>query len=225
MPPPWSSRRGSLRNARLLGSPVLTTTHGGYTLLLGNNDAFFRQVAARPLWEEWHSDAPDRFQQTWFGDLVADMDRELGPGPGEIANDRWMYRRAWHDIAAEPRLFLRACLLRFAEFWNVVPLAPSRSALGTVVVRGVVWGVGIGYSLELVLFLAGLASLVRRWDERWTLPLLLILNFTLVHLVYWSNMRMQPPWSRSSPSSPPAASGNSPAPLRRLRNRPAPRRE
>ena len=178
-----------LRNARLLGSPVLTTTHGGYTLLLGNNAAFFRQVAARPLWEEWRSDAPDRFQQTWFRDLVADMDRDIGPGAGEMATDRWMYRRAWHDIAAEPRLFVRACLLRFAEFWNVVPLAPSRSALGTAVV----WGVGVGYSLELVFFLAGLASLFRRWDDRWMLPLLLILNFTLVHLVYWSNMRMRAP--------------------------------
>jgi hypothetical protein len=106
-----------------------------------------------------------------------------------MAADRWMYRRAWHDIAAEPRLFLRACRLRCAEFWNVVPLAPSRSTLGTAVV----WGVGVGYALELVFFLAGLATLVRRWDERWTLPLLLILNFTLVHLVYWSNMRMRAP--------------------------------
>jgi hypothetical protein len=178
-----------IRNGRLLGSPVLTTTHGGYTLLLGNNAAFFQQVAARPLWEEWHSDAPDRFQETWFRDLVADMDRDIGHSAGEMAADRWMYRRAWHDIAAEPRLFLRACLLRFAEFWNVVPLAPSRSALGTAVV----WGVGVGYALELVFFLAGLASLARRWDDRWMLPLLLILNFTLVHLVYWSNMRMRAP--------------------------------
>ncbi len=178
-----------IRNARLLGAPVLTTTHGGYTLLLGNNAAFFQQVAARPLWEEWHSDAPDRFQQTWFSNLIADMDRDIGPGAGEMAADRWMYRRARHDIAAEPRLFARACLLRCAEFWNVIPLAPSRSALGTAVV----WSVGVGYSLELVFFLAGLASLFRRWDDRWMLPLLLILNFTLVHLVYWSNMRMRAP--------------------------------
>jgi 4-amino-4-deoxy-L-arabinose transferase-like glycosyltransferase len=178
-----------IRNGRLLGSPVLTTTHGGYTLLLGNNAAFLQQVAARPLWEEWHSDAPDRFQQAWFGDLIADMDRDIGHSAGEMAADRWMYRRAWHDIAAEPRLFLRACLLRCAEFWNVVPLAPSRSTLGTVVV----WGVGVGYALELLLFLAGLTSLARRWDARWMLPLLLILNFMLVHLVYWSNMRMRAP--------------------------------
>ncbi len=118
---PWM-----LRNWKILGSPILTTTHGGYTLLLGNNEAFFHQVAARPLLEEWRDSRPDRFQRPWFRDLVADMDRELGPGAGEIPQDRWMYRRAAHAIAAQPRLFLRACLLRFAEFWNVVPLPPSR---------------------------------------------------------------------------------------------------
>jgi hypothetical protein len=178
-----------LRNLKILRSPVLTTTHGGYTLLLGNNEAFFRQVAARPLWEEWRDSKPDRFQGPWFRKLVAEMDGEIGPAAGELAQDRWMYRRAWRDIAAEPRLFLRACLLRFAEFWNVVPLSPSRSAVSTVFV----WGLGAGYSIELALFVVGLGALFRRWDDRWTFPLLLVLNFTLVHLLYWSNMRMRAP--------------------------------
>lgn len=182
-----------LRNWKLLGSPVLTTTHGGYTLLLGNNEAYFQQVAARPLMEEWQDRRPDRFQRAWFRDLVADMSREIGPGADEMVQDRWMYRRAWRDIAGEPRLFLRACLLRFAEFWNVLPLPPSRSTISSIVV----WGLGAGYSIELALFLVGLGTLFRhrndRWDDRWILPLLLILNFTLVHLFYWSNMRMRAP--------------------------------
>jgi hypothetical protein len=181
---PWA-----LRNWKVLGSPVFTTTHGGYTLLLGNNREFFRQVADRPFLEEWKDSAPDRFQRIWFQNLVTEMDRELGPGAGEIAQDRWMYRRAWQDIAAEPRLFLRACLLRLAEFWNVVPLTPSRSAFFSVVV----WGSCAGYSIELLLFVVGIAGLCRRWDSRWVFPLLLILNFTLVHLFYWSNMRMRAP--------------------------------
>jgi hypothetical protein len=168
---------------------VFTTTHGGYTLLLGNNREFFRQVADRPLLEEWRDSAPDRFQRIWFQDLVSEMDRQIGPGAGEMAQDRWMYRRAWQDIAAEPRLFLRACLLRFAEFWNVVPLTPSRSAFSSAAV----WGTCAGYSIELVLFVAGIAGLCRRSDGRWVFPLLLILNFTLVHLFYWSNMRMRAP--------------------------------
>jgi|HubBroStandDraft_6_1064221.scaffolds.fasta_scaffold55705_2 hypothetical protein len=181
---PWA-----LRNWQILGSPVFTTTHGGYTLLLGNNREFFRQVADRPLLEEWRDSAPDRFQRAWFQDLVSEMDRQIGPAAGEIAQDRWMYRRAWQDIAAEPRLFLRACLLRFAEFWNVVPLTPSRSEFVSVAV----WGAGTGYLIELVLFVVGIVGLSRRWESPWVFPLLLILNFTLVHLFYWSNMRMRAP--------------------------------
>ncbi len=178
-----------VRNWKILGSPVLTTTHGGYTLLLGNNDAYFQQVAARPLLEEWRDRAPDRFQQSWFQQLVSEMDREVGPGAGELAQDRWMYRRAWADISANPRLFLRACVLRCAEFWNVIPLSPSRSGTSAVLV----WGTCAGYTIELTLFVVGVVSLLRRWDDRWALLLVLILNFSLVHLLYWSNMRMRAP--------------------------------
>lgn len=181
---PWM-----FRNWKILGSPVMTTTHGGYTLLLGNNTAFFNQVAARPFLREWRDSEPDRFQGPWFRELVQEMDREIGPAAGEMAQDRWMYHRALRSIAAEPRLFLRACLLRLAEFWNVVPLNPSRS----MVPAAAVWALGAGYALELVLFVAGLGTLARYWDNRWAFPLLLILNFTLVHLLYWSNMRMRAP--------------------------------
>jgi Dolichyl-phosphate-mannose-protein mannosyltransferase len=178
-----------VRNWKILGSPVLTTTHGGYTLLLGNNDAYFQQVAARPLLDEWRDRAPDRFQQSWFQQLVSEMDREIGPGAGERAQDRWMYRRAWRDISANPRLFLRACVLRCAEFWNVIPLSPSRSGISAVLI----WGTCAGYAIELSLFVVGLLSLLRRWDDRWFFLLVLILNFSLVHLLYWSNMRMRAP--------------------------------
>src|SRR5205814_9425431 len=33
---PWA-----IRNYRVFGKPVVTTTHGGYTLLLGNNSSFY----------------------------------------------------------------------------------------------------------------------------------------------------------------------------------------
>jgi hypothetical protein len=181
---PWM-----LRNWKILGSPIMTTTHGGYTLLLGNNEEFFHQVAARPLAAAWRDSQLDRFQRSWFRNLVSDMDRQIGPGAGEIAQDRWMYHRAEHAIATEPRLFLRACVLRFAEFWNVVPLPPSRSTVSSVVV----WGMCTGYSIELTLFVVGLGSLLLRWDDRWTFLVLLVLNFTVVHLFYWSNMRMRAP--------------------------------
>ena len=181
---PWA-----LRNWKILGSPVVTTTHGGYTLLLGNNAEFFRHVAERPLTELWNDREPDRFQQAWFERLLADRDREIGPGADELRQNQWMYQQAWKSIAAQPRLFLRACVLRFVLFWNAVPLIPSRSSLS----QAVVWALCAGYVAELVLFVVGLGSLGCSWDRRWMLPLCVILNFTLVHLVYWSNMRMRAP--------------------------------
>jgi hypothetical protein len=181
---PWG-----IRNWRILNAPVLTTTHGGYTLLLGNNREFFHQVAARPFLEEWKNSEPDRFQKNWFADLVVQMQRDLGPHANEIDQDRWMYRRAGASIVAEPRLFLRACALRFLEFWNIMPLSPTRSAMPSFV-NGLItcW-----YAAEGLLFLVGITTLLRRGNERWSVTLILILSFTLVHLFYWSNMRMRAP--------------------------------
>jgi hypothetical protein len=181
---PWA-----IRNYKILGSPVVTTTHGGYTLLLGNNGEFFRHVAERPLTELWSDQEPDRFQQAWLTRLTAQRQREIGYHADELAQNQWMYHQAWKSIAAQPGVFLRACALRFVLFWNVVPLLPSRSTLP----HSVVWGFCAGYMAEFILFVAGLASLARGWDRRWVLSLCVILNFTAIHLVYWSNMRMRAP--------------------------------
>jgi hypothetical protein len=181
---PWG-----LRNWKILHSPVITTTHGGYTLLLGNNAEFFRHVAERRLTELWSDREPDGFQQAWLTRLTAQRQEEIGCFADEMAQNRWMYQQAWKSIAAEPGLFVRACGLRFVLFWNVMPLLPSRSALS----HAAVWAICGGYVAELLLFVLGLAQLVRKWDPRWMLPLCVILNFTLVHLVYWSNMRMRAP--------------------------------
>ncbi len=181
---PWA-----LRNEKILGSPVVTTTHGGYTLLLGNNPEFFRHVSERPLPELWSDRDPDAFQQAWFTRLIAKRDQEIGPSADELTQNRWMYQQAWQAIEAEPGVFVRACVLRFVLFWNVMPLLPSRSTLA----HPVVWALCVGYVVELVLFIVGLFGLARNWDRRWLLPLCLILNFTLAHLLYWSNMRMRAP--------------------------------
>jgi hypothetical protein len=74
-------------------------------------------------------------------------------------------------------------------FWNVVPLSPSRASLPAIAV----WGLGGWYALELILFIVGATALVRGRDDRWLLIGAVILNFTLVHLFYWSNMRMRAP--------------------------------
>ena len=39
---PWA-----VRNALVLAEPIITTTHGGYTLALANNEVYYRDILAR----------------------------------------------------------------------------------------------------------------------------------------------------------------------------------
>ncbi len=44
---PWA-----IRNWQVFGRPIITTTHGGYTLWLANNPAYYREVVegGAPAW-------------------------------------------------------------------------------------------------------------------------------------------------------------------------------
>ncbi|MFX9077435.1 hypothetical protein ABTN32_20465, partial [Acinetobacter baumannii] len=42
-----------VRNWLVFGVPILTTTHGGYTLLLGNNSVFTQDVVQQPWGTVW----------------------------------------------------------------------------------------------------------------------------------------------------------------------------
>lgn len=181
---PWG-----LRNLLVLGHPVVTTTHGGYTLLLGNNPVFYEQVVSRPWGTVW-ADAPAaKNQQAWYHRLRREMAGELGPHATEVQRDRWMYGRAWRHITHNPGLFARACWLRLRRFWNVVPLGEAAEA----VPAALRWGTGLFYGTVMAGMLFGLLQLKRTQWRKWMPPLLLILGLTLVHLVFWSNARMRAP--------------------------------
>ena len=46
---PWA-----VRNALVLGEPVWTTTHGGYTLALANNEVYYRDVLGGSPGQVWY---------------------------------------------------------------------------------------------------------------------------------------------------------------------------
>lgn len=153
---PWT-----VRNGLLLGAPVVTTTHGGYTLLLGNNDAFYREVVAQrwgTVWDGSHGPG----QSGWIKDVNRELDR-LGL-TGEVERDRWMSRTARQTVWEQPVLFLRACLLRLLRFWNVVPLGEEGTAYPAWI-RAVV---GTFYSVYWISALAGCGLWL--WDRAglWT---------------------------------------------------------
>jgi len=179
-----------IRNAIVFRRPILTTTHGGYTLLLGNNPVFYNEVVMRPWGTTWDDAEPDRTQSAWLKDLKLEMQRELPAGAAdEPGRDRWMSRRAWGNIANEPSLFAKSCWLRFRRFWNVVPLGTAAELVPAPVCKGI----GLFYVVVSLGLILGLLRLTRKEWPRWMPLVLLMISFTLVHLFYWSNTRMRAP--------------------------------
>lgn len=176
---PWG-----IRNWVQIGAPVVTTTHGGYTLWLANNRDFYAFLRSGGWGEVWTSEAVvDRWR-----DEVSRLDAK-----DELARDRLAYQLARHDIGAEPGMFAYACIVRLGRFWGV---APHRTQAGERTVQTPLrWCVGLVYALEHLLMLAGVVALWRRPGPRgvWLWGVLLIACLSAAHLLYWTDMRMRAP--------------------------------
>mgnify|MGYP002622642679 CR=1 FL=1 len=175
-----------VRNMIVMGRPILTTTHGGYTLLLGNNPVYYDEVVAVGWGAVWSGDSLAR----WQAHLETEMREHDPPITSEIARDRWMYDRAKKNIAAEPGSFLRAAFLRLARgLWGIVPVHAATSSAGWVLK----WGVGLFYVIVFAGMITGIASLKKANWPVWMPAVLLLAAFTLVHSCYWANVRMRTP--------------------------------
>lgn len=175
---PWP-----IRNQLRFGHPIVTTTHGGYTLLLSNNPIYYAEVVRGPWGTVWAAESLDRWQRE-------QTERAAAAGArGEIAEDRWYSAEARAWIGSHPREFLEACLHRVRSFWK---LAPSGEGAG----QGSGFRnriIALCYGLQFGVALCGLVGVLRRRDGRFSLPVLLILSLTAVHAVYFSNARMRSP--------------------------------
>ncbi|MBN1589211.1 MAG: glycosyltransferase family 39 protein [Pirellulales bacterium] len=171
---PWA-----IRNQIVFDWPIITTTHGGYTLLLANNPSFYAYLREGEPGTVWDARGlgPDR-----GGHAHHDSPRE------ELVDDAMARREAWANIRRQPAVFAYACLVRVGRFWA---LAPHQ---GSLLLR---WSVGIWYLAEFVLAAAGMAIGLRRGPLRsgrfWLWGLLLAVSMVAVHAVFWSNMRMRGP--------------------------------
>ncbi|MBI2824541.1 MAG: glycosyltransferase family 39 protein [Planctomycetia bacterium] len=173
---PWA-----VRNQAHFGRPVLTTTHGGFTLLLANNPRFYEHLRTAP-------DVPwDAAELT----REAMQARVRAMPADELANDRREYAAAWRNIRAQPRAFLRAAMFRLSRLWGVMPLAlPGEGSAA----RALRYGAAAWYALEFVLALAGAWSLRRRLlASPVVFGLLLAATLSAAHALYWTDMRMRAP--------------------------------
>jgi hypothetical protein len=181
---PWM-----IRNYIVMGAPIVTTTHGGYTLYLANNPSFYKAVVEKSPWVAWElpkSDPDSQYQWWWRVQQDLTQRKILG----ERAQDREMNRLAKAFIADHPALFLKSIVYRIIWFWNIFPLQVS-TALPPVVLTAV----SIFYGLENLLLLVAIGWLL--WTRQlWTMCgflLLLIFSYEALHLVYWTNARMRAP--------------------------------
>jgi len=168
---PWA-----IRNNRVFDEPIWTTTHGGYTLALANNEVYYRDVLDGPPGAVWTG----RDQWLWW-----DSVNRSTAGLGEPEADRRLRDSVLKLARAKPRQFARACLARLESFWALAPAA--------VVYGRAVQALTLLWTAPLWVALA--VGLSRPPARRW--PLIaapaLILGLTAVHAFYWTDMRMRAP--------------------------------
>jgi len=184
---PWG-----VRNLAVFGHFKLTTTHGGYTLLLGNNPVFYDAVVRQPLGTTWGDYAAEdvRSQTSWIDKLNQQLD-ERGL-ISEFDRDRAQYDLAIKNIQAEPLMFLRASLLREIRFWSPVPIGPQTRSMNSAIY----WGTAIFYTSVYLFVFAGVILILRQPASKrknWLPALAMIITFSVVHSLYWSNARMRAP--------------------------------
>ena len=169
---PWA-----LRNALLLDRPVITTTHGGYTFLLGNNPSFYTYLRKRDWGESWNPNG-----------IIPSRDR----ASGELDYDRACYQRAWRSIQDEPGMAAWSALVKAGRLWS--PLPYRRSVDESIASRVARYATAGWYSIVFALVIWGV------WSQRlcigkspWVWVVLMCLAWTAVHAFYWSNLRMRAP--------------------------------
>ncbi len=196
---PWA-----IRNRIAMGSTIWATTHGGYTLLLANNPILFRHYEIEGGSRKWDE---DRFHQLWsnrtqrdpretaYWDEPNNETRAAVKIVDEVEDNRLANQTAWATIFRSPWTFAKACVIRIVWFWAIWP-APGQASLYLSIL------IGCWYSILFVLFLWGsVPGLAGWWSRRisastslaWLPAATLIVGLTLIHAVYWSNMRMRAP--------------------------------
>lgn len=193
---PWT-----LRNWSEIGKPIWATSHGGYTLLLANNPPLYDHFRAHGPSRNWNADgfhatwgrrsigADVESSEFWEKDSSAEVPPELSArgtrAIGELDDDQLAYDAAWATIQSQPQMFSFSSVYRIGWFWALWPNQPISAT--TVVI-------GIWYAVWLAAAVVSLAGIWRRKRLRnWIIPLLLVLVLTMIHAVFWSNMRMRAP--------------------------------
>ncbi len=190
------------RNLRSVGHPVWATTHGGYTLLLGNNPSFYNYLQSGSTDGKWD---PELFQiayshrydgdprseefwkQRWQGPRRV-QDPAVVENVTEHSDDLLAYESAKAVIGRQPMMFLWAAGVRVCRLWSPFPHAVGGRESWLVTMVGI-----YGCGLYVAMFVGCYRLKRELCTSKWLAVLTLFVTLTAVHAVYWSNIRMRAP--------------------------------
>lgn len=188
---PWA-----IRNYLVFGVPLLTTTHGGHTLVLSNDPAYLSHV------RDWGAGADWEFTGTnkWLvatDPLFAGLDPD-GPGYAslspevELAMDRRASEIGWNFIRKDVEGFCQLLFARQSQFWKLMPGPIHKNETHSQWLMRC--AVGAWYGLILVGALGMFFAKRGSWlSNRLWWGLILVIAFVGVHAFYWTSMRMRAP--------------------------------
>jgi 4-amino-4-deoxy-L-arabinose transferase-like glycosyltransferase len=165
-----------VRNAIVFGVPIATTTHGGYTLALANNEVYYRDVLDGPPGRVWTG----HDQWLWWNSVHRET-----LGMSEPEANRFLQRRVVRVALERPGTFLRASADRMKRFWGVSPALAVYSP--AVRLATTLWTIPLWGALVL--------GLCRRslWSWPQVAAPLAIIGLSAVHCLYWTDLRMRAP--------------------------------
>ncbi len=186
-----------VRNAVHFKKIIPATTHGGYTLALGNNPDFYRDVIEGDMPFPWAGAELDAWQQRMIAESAAQ-----GVTPGsETEQDAWYYQQAVAAMKKQPMSCIKACLLRLKRFCAVAPGVDDGLPKPVTILIGLWYG---------IICLGVVAAIVQSVAVLWQLPRfafnpdpgiqtsladlwLVVASFMLLHCFYWTDTRMRAP--------------------------------
>ena len=187
----------TLRNIRTLGAPVWATTHGGYTLLLANNEPYYDYLSKGEATKPWDAQPfLNAYQHRYEGDpRTVDFWRHSWTGKpnfdnatSEVDDDRLNHAAAMSTIKRRPMTFLWSSVVRVSRLWSPFPQqTTNRSRFLRFAVGSYYTAIYAAIMIAFVRFRGRL--LAKQWWAIW----LLLFSLSGVHAVYWSNLRMRAP--------------------------------
>jgi hypothetical protein len=185
---PWA-----IRNQQVFGKPMLSTTHGGYTLFLGNNIHFYKWLRSEDSSGlPWEAPLDHRPPSASDANPTTPNPSILRLPENELLDDSFHYELAQRAIESSRSSFGLACLYRIRQLWSPMPhKLTADESTGRMLLR---YGTAVWYVGVYLLAAVGVWRL--RWrlfKQPWVWGVLLCFAFTAVHTLYWCNLRMRAP--------------------------------